>query len=56
MGKKAIIEIALVDECYEKSNNVIAQEIFQDLTEWRTTIPWCKKVEKVVVLGKNEFY
>ena len=50
MEKKVIIEIALVDESCEKENDAIAQEILKELAEGRTLIPWCKKVEKVVVL------
>ena len=56
MVKKAVIEISLVDECSEKTNNDIAGEIFNDLTKGRIIIPWCKQVEKVVVLDSNKFY
>jgi len=56
MVKKAVIEISLVDECSEKTNNDIAGEIFNDLTKGRIIIPWCKQVEKVVVLDSSKFY
>ena len=49
MGKKAIIEISLVEESSEKTNDEIANEIFNDICEGRIVIPWCKQVEKVVV-------
>jgi hypothetical protein len=50
MVKKAIIEILLVDESSEKSNDEIANEIFSEVSEGRTVIPWCKRVEKVIVV------
>ena len=49
MVKKAIIEISLVEESTEKANKEIEKEIFNDLSESRLVIPWCKKVEKVSV-------
>lgn len=49
MGKKAIIEISLVEESAKKANKEIANEIFDDLSEGGTLIPWLKKVEKVFV-------
>jgi hypothetical protein len=49
MVKKAIIEISLVEESTEKANKEIEKEIFNDLSEGRLVIPWCKKVEKVSV-------
>jgi hypothetical protein len=49
MVKKSIIEISLVEESSEKANDEIASEIFDDISEGRTIIPWCKKVEKVTV-------
>ena len=56
MVKKAVIEISLVDECSEKTNNDIAGEIFNDLTKGRILIPWCKQVDKVVVLDSSKLY
>ena len=53
MDKKAIIEISLVNECCEKTNQEIANEIFRELSAGRTLIPWCKHVDKVAV---NEGY
>jgi hypothetical protein len=49
MVKKAIIEISLVEESTEKANKEIEKEIFNDLSEGRLVIPWCKKVEKVTL-------
>ena len=49
MVKKAVIEISLVEESAEKANKEIEKEIFNDLSEGRLVIPWCKKVEKVTV-------
>ena len=54
MGKKAIIEISLIDECYEKTNQEIANEIFGELSAGRTIIPWCKQVNKVAVKESYE--
>jgi len=50
MVKKAIIEISLVDESSERTNDEIASEIFDDISEGRIVIPWCKQVEKVAVI------
>jgi hypothetical protein len=49
MVKKAIIEISLVEESSERTNDEIANEIFDDISEGSSVIPWCKKVEKVTV-------
>jgi hypothetical protein len=49
MARKAIIEISLVEECSEKTNQEVANEIFKELSEGETLIPWCKQVNKVVV-------
>jgi len=48
--KKALIEISLVEESSEKTNDEIASEIFNEISEGRTVIPWCKQVEKVAVI------
>jgi len=50
MVKKAIIEISLVEESSEKTNDEIVSEIFNDISEGRIVIPWCKQVEKVAVV------
>jgi len=50
MVKKAIIEISLVEESSEMTNDEIANEIFNDISEGKIVIPWCKQVEKVAVL------
>jgi hypothetical protein len=49
MVKKALIEISLVEESSEKTNAEIASEIFNEIFEGRTIIPWCKQVNKVAV-------
>jgi hypothetical protein len=49
MVKKAIIEISLVEESKERANKEIETEIFNDLSEGRLVIPWCREVEKVSV-------
>jgi len=49
MVKKAINEISLVEESSEKTNGEIASEIFNEISEGRTVIPWCKQVNKVAV-------
>jgi hypothetical protein len=50
MVKKALIEISLVEESSEKTNDEIAGEIFNEISEGRIVIPWCKQVEKVAVI------
>jgi hypothetical protein len=54
--KKAVIEITLVEECSQRSNNDIAGDIFSDLSVGGTLIPWCKQVNKVVVLDGDTLY
>jgi hypothetical protein len=39
MVKKALIEISLVEESSEKTNDKIASEIFNEISEGRTVIP-----------------
>ena len=56
MVKKAIIEIFLVDECLGRKNNEIANEIFSEISEDRSLIPWCKQVDKVVVVDSEKLY
>ena len=50
MPKKVLIEISLVEECSEKTNQEVAEEIFNEINEGRTLIPWCKQVNKVAVV------
>ena len=50
MSKKALIEISLVEESDEKTNDEIAKEILKELTESAAVIPWCRQVNKVVVV------
>jgi hypothetical protein len=50
MGKKAIIEISLVEESAQETNDDIANEIFKELSEGTTLIPWCRKVNKVIIV------
>ena len=50
MSKKVVIEISLVEESSEKTNDEIANEIFKELSEGAAIIPWCGKVKKVVVV------
>jgi hypothetical protein len=49
MVKRGIIELSLVEESAEKTNNEIINEIFNELSEGKLIIPWCNKVEKVIV-------
>ena len=50
MSKKALIEISLVEEAGEMANDEIAKEILKELTGSAIVIPWCGKVNKVVVV------
>ncbi len=47
--KKAIIEITLVDESTGKGNEELENEIYKEISEGRTVIPWCKFVNEVTV-------
>jgi len=50
MIRKALIEILLVEEAGERTNDEIGKEILKELTDSPTVIPWCGKVNKVVVV------
>jgi len=50
MAKKVIIELSLIEESAKQANQKIIDEIFNDLSEGRIIIPWCKKVEKVAIV------
>jgi len=49
MGKKAIIEIVLVEESSEKPNKEIWKEISEELSENLYVIPWAAKIEKMTI-------
>jgi hypothetical protein len=49
MVKRVIIEISLVEESSGKTSDEIASEIFDEISEGRKIIPWCKQVGKVAV-------
>ena len=49
MAKRVIIEFSLVEESLGKTNQEIANEIFNELTGGESCIPWCREVKKVVV-------
>ncbi|KPV63347.1 MAG: hypothetical protein AOA65_1355 [Candidatus Bathyarchaeota archaeon BA1] len=40
MGKKAIIEVLLVEKAEEKSDWQLEKEIFDDLSKYLAKIPW----------------
>jgi len=50
--KKVMIVISLIKEAQKEADETIEKEIFQELSEDLTKIPWCKKVEKVEVIEK----
>ena len=50
MTKKVLIELTLVEECTEKTNQEIINEIFKDLSSGEIVIPWCKEVSKVAII------
>lgn len=54
MTKKAIIAITLCPESSDVTNDKLANEIFNELDENRTIIPWCKKVNVVSVQGTQK--
>ena len=45
--RKALIEISLVEESKERTNEEIEREILRELST--SSIPWCKKIENVKV-------
>jgi len=49
MGKKAIIEVLLVEEAENRSNQHLEAEIFEDLSEYPAKIAWMKEVMRVKV-------
>jgi len=53
LGKRAVIVIRLVDECMEKDNFEIEEEILSELSKGETKIPWFANVEKVTVTEVN---
>ncbi|MFQ6003287.1 MAG: hypothetical protein ACE5KJ_06030 [Candidatus Zixiibacteriota bacterium] len=48
-SKKAIIVFDLVEESREAANEQIEKEIFEELSEGLSKVPWMKKVESVKV-------
>lgn len=48
--KKAIIEVQLIKEAAETSNEKLEREIMEELSEELPKIPWQGKIEKVTVL------
>jgi phage-related protein len=42
----------LVEESSEKANQEIANEIFNELSEGKSRISWCREVKKVIVTEK----
>jgi hypothetical protein len=46
---KVFIIVSLVEESAEKTADEIEKEIFTELSELPSKIPWMKKVEKVTV-------
>jgi hypothetical protein len=53
MGKKAVIEIHLVEESVEKANGEIEKDILEELSTGEPKIPWFKSVEKVMVVEQT---
>jgi len=49
MVKKAIIEVALVEESLEKTSKEIEREISSGLSEHLHAIPWAAKIEKITI-------
>jgi hypothetical protein len=52
MVKKAVIEVLLVEESTERTNEDIKREICDELSENLHAIPWAVKIEKLAVTGK----
>ncbi|MGD8543868.1 MAG: hypothetical protein PVG48_01965 [Candidatus Bathyarchaeota archaeon] len=49
MVKKAVLLMRLVEESVERTNEEIEREIFEELSEGLSKIPWVAKVKKVTV-------
>ena len=50
MVKKALIEVSLVRESAERTNEKIEKDIFDELSKSLPKIPWMKQVERVEVV------
>jgi hypothetical protein len=48
MDKKILIEIKLVPESQQKTNQEIINEIYADIMEGRCVIPYCQSVLKII--------
>ena len=48
--KKAIIEVQLIKEATETSNEELEKEILQELSDELPKIPWQGKIKKVTVV------
>ena len=46
--RKVLIQISLVDESHEKTDEEIENEILHELRA--SSIPWCREVEKVELI------
>jgi hypothetical protein len=49
MSKNAIIEISLVEQSLGKTNEEIKKEIYDEISEGRIIIPWCKEIKKITI-------
>lgn len=49
LAKKALIEVTLVEESTDRTNNEIEKEILEELSENVYAIPWAAKIEKTTV-------
>jgi hypothetical protein len=49
MGKTAIINVELVDESVEKSNDAIAEELLKWFRDEAVPAPWVKEIRNVAV-------
>jgi len=52
MVKKVIIKFLLVPESYTKTSNEIENDILKEYREGFLHIPWCYKIEKIMVIDK----
>lgn len=53
MVRKVIIEAVLVPESLERRPKEIEMEILREIRCGSLVIPWCDRVEKVVVVGEK---
>jgi hypothetical protein len=53
LPRKVIIELSLIEESYNMPENIIIKDIAFAFSKEDFVIPWCKQVEKLLILNKT---